>query len=79
VNGVNTLFDVPIQEDLPVTLDFVFNWDTVIAGGEYSLSLSAKNLLGESYESFREFEDQRVITDSYDIGTTFGVSLKRRF
>lgn len=79
VNGVNTLFDVPIQEDLPVTLDFVFNWDTVIAGGEYSLSLSAKNILGESYESFREFEDQRVITDSYDIGTTFGVSLKRRF
>ena len=79
VNGVNTLFDVPIQESIPITLDFVFNWDRVIAGGDYSLSFSVKNLLGEDYESFREFEDQRVITDSFDVGTVFGVSLKRKF
>ena len=79
VNGVNTLFDVPIEESIPVTLDFVFNWDLNVAGGDYTVSLSAKNLLGSDYESFREFEGQRVITDSFDIGRTFGASLKRRF
>ena len=76
---MNTLFDVPIQENLPVTLDFIFNWDFDLRGGDYSLSLSAKNLLGQDSESFREFEDQRVVTDSFDIGRTFGVSLKRSF
>lgn len=79
VNGVNTLFDVPIQESIPITLDFVFNWDRVVAGGDYTFSFSIKNLLGEDYESFREFEGQRVITDSFDVGTVYGVSLKRRF
>jgi len=79
VDGVNTLFDVPIQEDIPITLDFVFNWDFNIGDSDYSLSLSAKNLLGQDTESFREFEDQRVVTDSFEIGRTFGASLKRSF
>lgn len=68
-----------IIEQLPMTLDFVFNWDFNVRGGNYTLGLKAQNILGDNYEASQSLGGTKVITDSYELGTTIGASLKRRF
>jgi len=68
-----------ILEQLPLSLDFVFNYDFELRGGEYELGFKVQNILGEGYEAFQELNDTRVIIQDYDIGTTLAASLKRRF
>ncbi len=68
-----------IIEQLPVSLDFVFNYDFELRGGAYELGLKVQNILGDQYEATQSFEGDTVTIDDYEIGTTFAASLKRRF
>ena len=68
-----------IIEQLPLSLDFVFNYDFGLRGGDYTLGFKVQNMLGDDYEASQSLGDSKVIIDDYDIGTTVAASLKRRF
>jgi len=68
-----------ILEQLPLSLDFVYNRDFNIRGGEYTFGFKVQNILNEGYEASQTLGDSQIIVDDYDIGTTFAASLKRRF
>lgn len=68
-----------ILEKIPLSLDFVYNHDLNIGGGDYTFGFKVQNILGEGYEASQTLGDSQIIVDDYDIGTTFAVSLKRRF
>ncbi len=68
-----------VLEQLPLSLDFVFNYDFELQGGAYEFGFKVQNILGEGYEAYQELNDSRVTLQDYDIGTTFAASLKRRF
>lgn len=68
-----------ILEQLPLSLDFVYNHDLTIGGGEYTLGFKIQNILNEGYEATQTLGDSQIIVDDFDIGTTFAASLKRRF
>lgn len=68
-----------IMEQLPLSLDFVYNHDLTIRGGEYSFGFKVQNILGEGYEATQSLNGSSVVVDNYDKGTTFAASLKRRF
>lgn len=68
-----------ILEQLPISLDFVYNHDFIIRGGEYTFGFKVQNILGEGYDATQTLGDSQIIVDDYDIGTTFAASLKRKF
>ncbi|MEM7728584.1 MAG: TonB-dependent receptor [Pseudomonadota bacterium] len=68
-----------IDEQLPLSLDFVLNVPFEIRGGDYEVGFKIQNILDDKYEAFQELGDTKIITDDYNIGTTFAASLKRRF
>ena len=68
-----------ILEQLPLSLDFVYNHDLNIGGGDYTLGFKIQNILGEGYEATQTLGDSQIIVDDFDIGTTFAASLSRRF
>ncbi len=68
-----------VIEQLPISLDFVVNYDFQLRGGDYELGLKVQNILGQGYEATQSFGGDTVIVDDYDLGTTFAASLKRKF
>jgi len=68
-----------IIEQLPLTVDFVFNKDFSIGGGEYEVGFKVQNILGDDYEASQSLGDSEIIIDSFDPGTTVALNLKRRF
>ena len=68
-----------ILEQLPLSLDFVYNHDLNIRGGEYTFGFKVQNILGDGYEASQTLGNSTIIVDDFDIGTTFAASLKRRF
>jgi len=68
-----------IIEELPLTVDFVYNHDFNIKGGEYELGFKVQNIFNDGYEASQTLGDTTVITDSFDRGTTVSASLKRIF
>ena len=68
-----------ILEQLPISLDFVYNHDLNIGGGDYTFGFKVQNILGEGYEASQTLGGSTIIVDDFDIGTTFAASLKRRF
>lgn len=68
-----------IIEQLPISLDFVLNYDFEIQGRTLEAGFKVQNILNEGYEATQELNGSKVIIDDYDIGTTFAVSLKHKF
>ncbi len=68
-----------ILEKPPLTLDLVYNKGFSIGRGDYELSFNVSNLLGEGYEAWQERGGDRIDVDTYDVGTSFSLGLKRRF
>ena len=68
-----------ILEQLPLSLDFVYNHDLNIAGGDYTFGFKIQNILGDGYEATQTLGDSQIVVDDFDIGPTFAASLKRRF
>ncbi len=68
-----------VDEELPVTLDFVFNKDFTLRGGDYTLGFQIENILDDEYKATQSYNGNTVTVDQYDIGRTVKASLKRRF
>ncbi len=68
-----------IDEQLPLSLDFVLNVPFELRGGDYEFGFKIQNILDDKYEAFQELGDSRIVTDDYNIGMTVAASLKRSF
>ena len=68
-----------IIESLPLTVDFVFNKDFSLRGGDYKVGFKVQNIFGDDYEASQSLGDTKIVVDSYDPGTTVSVNLKREF
>ncbi len=68
-----------ILEKLPVSLDFVFNKDFILDGGDYTIGFKVQNILDDGYQATQTLGGSTIVVDSYDIGRTFAASIKRRF
>jgi len=68
-----------IIERPPLSVDLVYKKDFDLYGGEYEFGLKVQNIFGDGYEAVQESGGTSVDVDTYDIGPSFGVSLKRRF
>lgn len=68
-----------ILEQPPMTVDIVYNKRFSLYGGEYEVSLNVENLLGEGYEAYQERGGDRVDVDTYDIGQSISIGVKREF
>jgi hypothetical protein len=65
-----------------IQLDVVYRYDLVMLGTDFTLGLSARNLLGEAHEEFQLSEataDGRTEFNTYDRGRSFSASLTARF
>ena len=79
-SGEALALNIPaIIEEPPVTVDIVWNQGFMAWGGEYEFSLKVENLFGDSYEAYQTAGGDRVDVDVYDLGTSIGFGLKRRF
>ena len=68
-----------INEQLPISLDFVLNVPFEVRGGDYEFGFKIQNILDDKYEAFQELGGSKIITDDYNIGMTVAASLKRTF
>lgn len=59
-------------------LDFVAREEVDFMGRNAEIKFEARNLLGQDYEEFQQFGDNRIEINSYDVGTSLslGISLK---
>ena len=69
-----------LMEEPPVMLDLVHSRSFELdRGGVYDVRLAVRNLLGEDYQASYSLGGDTIVVDSYDVGTTFSISLSRRF
>ncbi|WP_019960068.1 TonB-dependent receptor domain-containing protein [Woodsholea maritima] len=68
-----------VVETPPVQLDLVHSRQLQFDGAEYGVRFAVRNLLGENYEATQSSGGDTIVVDSYDIGTTFSISLSRTF
>lgn len=79
-NVESSAFFPEVIEEPPLTLDLVHNRTlSVPRAGDVDLRFAIRNILGEDYSAYQEaFGEQRNF-ESYDLGTTFSISLKKSF
>ncbi len=68
-----------IIEHPPLTLDFTYSRGVEMMGGQYDIEFKAENLLNEKYQASQQFNGARVDVDTYKLGTSFSVGIKRHF
>lgn len=70
-----------VIEDPGFQLDFVYRRDFIIRGKEFTLGLSARNILDETHEEFMNTQTDvgRVEFNTYDRGTSLSASLTAKF
>ncbi|MBA4760122.1 TonB-dependent receptor [Sphingosinicella sp.] len=66
-------------EEPGLRLDFVARQGFTVAGRELEVKFEARNLTGENYEEFQEFNGTRVDRNTYDIGRSFSLGLSAKF
>ncbi len=62
-----------------VMLDFTYRRDFTVWDQDVTLGIEARNLLNEDYEEFQELGGGRVDNNTYELGSSFSVSLSTRF
>ncbi|WP_336981145.1 TonB-dependent receptor domain-containing protein [Altererythrobacter fulvus] len=60
-------------------LDFVAREGFKALGTEFEAKFEVRNILGTKHEEYQTFEDRRVDINTYDVGTSVGVSLSATF
>lgn len=69
-----------VIEEPPLTLDLVHSRTIDLEDGNtFDLRFAVRNLLGEDYVATQSANDTSIVVDSYEIGTTFSISLSRSF
>ena len=68
-----------IVEKPGLRLDFVAREAIHFLGRDAEIKLEARNLLGQDYEEFQEFEGNRIDINSYKLGRTVSVGMSLKF
>jgi outer membrane receptor protein involved in Fe transport len=68
-----------IYERPPISLDFTYSRSFNVFAGEYEFGFKAENILGSRYEATQEFGGVKINVDTYKLGRSFSLSLKRHF
>lgn len=68
-----------IYEKPPISLDLTYNHPFTLNGGEYEFGLNVENILNQKYQATQQLGAARVDVDTYELGTSFSISLKRSF
>lgn len=66
-----------IIEEVPNSLDFVYNRTIEIANGDWDVRLAARNLLGDDYEAYQTDGTTTLPVDTYEVGTSMSLSVSR--
>ena len=66
-------------EEPGLRLDFVARQGFTVAGKELEVKFEARNLTGENYEEFQQYNGTRVDRNTYDIGRSFSLGLSAKF
>ncbi len=75
--GVNNL--PPVRATDPASLDLRVRRNLDVFGREVAAAFTARNLLGDNFEATQSGGGSTINVDTYDIGTTFSVSLTSQF
>ena len=79
-NVESSAFFPEVIEEPPLTLDLVHNRTlSVPRAGDVDLRFAIRNILGEDYSAYQEAFGEERNFESYDLGTTFSISLKKSF
>jgi outer membrane receptor protein involved in Fe transport len=66
-----------IVEQVPSSLDFVYSRTIEVAAADWDVGLSVRNILGDGYRATQSAGGVELAVDTYDLGTTFSVSVSR--
>jgi TonB-dependent receptor len=67
-----------VVEEPGLRIDFVAREGLNFLGREVELKFEARNLTGENYSEYQQ-EDIRIVTNEYDLGTSFSLGLGVKF
>lgn len=70
---------LPVYEDPGMNVDLVFKQDFKIGVQDFTLGLSARNILGEDYEEYQRYPRGRNEVNSYERGQSVSVSLTAKY
>ncbi len=79
VGGSSSRIIPDVIEQLPISLDFVFNYGFELGGGDYEVGFKIQNILDDGYEATQAYNGTSVVIDDYDLGRTFAANIKRKF
>ena len=69
-----------VIEEPPTLLDLVHSRTIELEeGGEFDVRFAIRNILGEDYVATQSSAGSSIVVDSYELGSTFSVSLSRSF
>tara|TARA_R110000868_G_scaffold2384_8_gene17763 strand:+ start:5137 stop:7848 length:2712 start_codon:yes stop_codon:yes gene_type:complete len=66
-----------IVEEVPSSLDFVYSRTVNVAEADWDVGFAVRNILGSGYRATQSAGGVELAVDTYDLGTTFSVSLSR--
>ena len=66
-----------IMEQVPNSLDFVYSRTIEMANADWDVGFSVRNITGSDYEATQSAGNATVAVDTYDVGTSFSVSISR--
>ncbi len=66
-----------IVEQVPSSLDFVYSRTINVGEADWDVGFSVRNILGDGYSATQNAGGTELAVDTYDLGTTFSVSVSR--
>ncbi len=67
----------PIEEQLPISVDFLYKKGFVVSNYDFELGFTARNIFGDDYEAFRQLDDGTDFNvDTYRLSPSFSLSFK---
>lgn len=68
-----------IVEHVPSSLDLVYSRTVFVADADWDFSFSVRNILGDDYEATQSDDTVELPVDTYDVGTSFSLSISRQW
>lgn len=68
-----------IVEQVPSSLDFVHSRTVNVADADWDIGFSVRNILGDDYEATQSDDTVELPVDTYDVGTSFSISISRQW
>jgi hypothetical protein len=68
-----------VIENPGTNIDLVYRYDFKIGEQEFTLGVAGRNLLGEQYEEFQNFQRGRNEVNTYDRGQSASISITARY